>query len=134
MKVVVDEGVPRQLVSALVDAGLDAHRFKSDWKQIENGRLIAAVEAEGYDVLLTNDKNMASQQSLKGKTLAVVALPTNKRSAVMARVADIVDTVRRARCGDHVVMEIDGSRTARRLGLDGQPESEAMPNIPPFRG
>ncbi len=97
MKVVVDEGVPRQLVDALRDAGLDAHRFKSDWKQITNGALIAAVEAAGFVVLITNDKNMANQQSLWRKSLAVVALPTNKRSTVMGRIGDILDTVKVAR-------------------------------------
>ncbi len=43
MRVVVDEGVPRQLAAALQRAGLDAHRFKSIWKGFTNGRLIAAV-------------------------------------------------------------------------------------------
>ena len=51
MRVVVDEGVPRQLAAALQRAGLDAHRFKSIWKGFTNGRLIAAVEADGFDVL-----------------------------------------------------------------------------------
>src|SRR5277367_2663402 len=68
---------------ALQRAGLDAHRFKSIWKGFTNGRLIAAVEADGFDVLLTNDKNMASQQNLEGRTVAVVALPSNRRATVM---------------------------------------------------
>jgi hypothetical protein len=36
MRVVVDEGVPRQLAAALQRAGLDAHRFKSIWKGFTN--------------------------------------------------------------------------------------------------
>ena len=132
MKVVVDEGVPRQLVNALRDAGLDAHRFSHGWRQITNGALISAVEAAGFSVLLTNDKNMANQQSLKGRTLAVVALPTNKRSAIMGRVADIVDTIEKARPGDHVVVNIDGSRTARRIDPSGQADIQELETIKPF--
>ncbi len=69
MKIVVDEGVPRQLVDALRDAGLDAHKFKAEWKQLTNGALIAAVEGADSDILITNDKNMSNQQSLKGKKI-----------------------------------------------------------------
>jgi predicted nuclease of predicted toxin-antitoxin system len=132
VKVVVDEGVPRQLVGALRDAGLDAHRFKTDWKQITNGALIAEVEFAGFDVLITNDKNMANQQSLKGKRLAVVALPTNKRSIVMERVDDIVDTVKSARSGDHVIIGIDGPRIVRRVATDGEIDIQDLPAVPPF--
>ena len=88
MRVVVDEGVPRQLVAALQNAGIDAHRFKPIWKGFTNGRLIAAIEHDGFDVLLTNDKNMASQQNLRGRTVAVVALPTNRRSPISSTRSD----------------------------------------------
>ena len=50
-------------------------------------------------MLLTTDKNIANQQSLKGRSVAVVALPLNWRAAVMARVDDIADTVLRSRPG-----------------------------------
>ena len=64
MKIVVDEGVPRQLVGALRQAGLDAHRFRRDWKQSSNGALIAAIEAEGYGLLLTDDIDIADVKEL----------------------------------------------------------------------
>jgi predicted nuclease of predicted toxin-antitoxin system len=133
MRVVVDEGVPRQLAAALQRAGLDAHRFKSIWKGFTNGRLIAAVEADGFDVLLTNDKNMASQQNLEGRTVAVVALPSNRRATVMSRLADIIDTLERAAPGQHVAIEQDGSRRARGIGPDGRTTVEELPPVPPFR-
>lgn len=133
MKVVVDEGVPRQLVGALLNAGFDAHQFKSAWKGIANGKLIAAAEDQGFDILLTNDKNIASQQSLKGRTIAVVALPTNRRATIISRLADIIDTLERVTPGQHVVMDRDGGRKAYRVGLDGQTTVEDWPGVPPFR-
>ncbi len=132
MKVVVDEGVPRQLVGALRNAGLDAHRFRQDWRQISNGALIAAIEADGYEVLLTNDKNIANQQSLNGREIAVVALPLNRRAAIMARVADIVDTIRRAKPGQHTVMGLDGSRLVRII-VGGHAVEERLPDLPTFK-
>ena len=133
MRVVVDEGVPRQLVAALREAGLDAHRFKPVWKGIANGELIATVEADGFGFLLTNDKNMASQQSLEGRNLAIVALPTNRRATIMSRVADIIDTLQRAAPGQHVVIDLDGSRTARSIASDGGITVEDLPSVLPFR-
>lgn len=132
MKLVVDEGVPRQLVAALRQAGLDAHRFRRDWRETSNGALIAAIEADGYALLLTNDKNIADQQSLKGRAVAVVALPLNRRAAIMARIDDIVDTIRRAKPGQHVVMGLDGSRRVRII-VDGRTIEERLPDLPSFK-
>ena len=133
MRVVVDEGVPRQLVAALRNAGLEAHRFKPIWKGFTNGRLLAAIERDGYDVLLTNDKNMASQQNLRGGTVAVVALPTNRRATIMSRLADIIDTLGRAAPSQYLAIEHDGSRRAHRIGPDGLTTVEELPSVPPFR-
>ena len=133
MRVVVDEGVPQQLLAALHKAGLDAHRFNPVWKGISNGELIAAVEDDGIDVLLTNDKNMVSQQRLKGRAVAVVALPTNKRATIMSRLADIIDTLQRARPGQHVVIDHDGSRKAHSIDSDGRIRVEDLPGVAPFR-
>lgn len=127
----VDEGVPRQLVQALRERGIDARRFDRAWEQVSNGALIAAVEAAGHAVLLTNDKNMASQQSLKGRSVAVVALPLNRRAAVMTRVDDIADTVRRARPGQHVAIGLDGTRTATMV-VAGRTVVEDWPDVAPF--
>ena len=131
MKVVLDEGVPRQLADALRAAGLAADPFKAGWKQISNGALIRAAEADGYAVLVTNDKNIADQQSLTGRNIAVVALPLNRRAAVMARVDDIADTIRRAKPGQHVAIGLDGRRSTRSL-VGGLMIEADLPSVPPF--
>jgi hypothetical protein len=43
------------------------------WASLQNGALIAAADGI-YDVLVTVDKNMRFQQSLKGRSLTVVVL------------------------------------------------------------
>lgn len=132
MKVVIDEGVPRHLASALIEQGIDASRFPRKWISLSNGVLIRACEAEGYDVLVTNDKNIADQQSLQGKRLAVVALPHNRRRAIIERIEDIADTLRRANPGEHIVIEIDGTQTIRRI-VDGSVVEERLPAVATFR-
>jgi predicted nuclease of predicted toxin-antitoxin system len=132
MKVVIDEGVPRHLASALIEQGIDASRFPRKWISLSNSVLIRACEAEGYDVLVTNDKNIADQQSLQGKRLAVVALPHNRRRAIIERIEDIADTLRRANPGEHIVIEIDGTRTIRRI-VDGSVVEERLPAVATFR-
>ncbi|MCE7028988.1 hypothetical protein LZD57_13395 [Jiella sp. CBK1P-4] len=89
--------MPKQLVAALRSLGIDAHEFPKQFRNFSNGELIAAVEADGFDVLVTNDKNIASQQSLRGKKVAVVALPLNRRRQIVERADDVADTVRRSR-------------------------------------
>ena len=131
MKVVVDEGVPRQLVDALRSRGIDALRFLKEWEGVGNGALISAVEAAGYTVLLTNDKNTADQQNLDGRRIAIVALPLNRRSAVLDRVDDIADTVRLIEVGQHVTMALDGTRIGRR-SVAGEIVVEELAKIRPF--
>lgn len=123
----------RQLADALRAHGIDADRFRAAWKGISNGVLIRAAEEAGYSVLITNDKNIADQQSLAGRRLAVVALPFNRRSAVMARVADIADTILRTQPGQQVALTRDGRRRVRCV-VGGQSIEEAWPSVPPFLG
>ncbi|MFG5120274.1 hypothetical protein [Methylorubrum sp. POS3] len=132
MRVVIDEGVPRQLVQALTERGIDAVRFPRNWISLSNGALIRACEAAGFDMLVTNDKNIADQQSLHGRRLTVVALPHNRRRAILERADDVVDTLRRAGPGEHIVIEIDGTRTVRRL-VAGELIIERLPALPNFQ-
>jgi hypothetical protein len=69
---------------------------------------------------------------LQGKRLAVVALPHNRRRAIIERIEDIADTLRRANPGEHIVIEIDGTRTIRRI-VDGSVVEERLPAVATFR-
>lgn len=131
MRVVIDEGVPRQLTVALLAVGIDASRFPKAFLGLRNGDLIGRLDELGYDALLTNDKNIVSQQSLRGRRIAVVALQHNRRWTIVARAEDIADTLRRALPGRHVVMEWDGRRSVTVL-IEGRHVRENLPPIRPF--
>src|SRR5215813_13605474 len=91
-----------------------------------NGELLTTAEERGFDVLVTNDRNIFSQQNLRGRRLAIVVLPTNLRRIVMERASDVVDTVNRAEPGQYVVIELSGSRTVVDYNA-AEIESSEMP-------
>jgi hypothetical protein len=66
-RVLLDEGVPRHLAEPLGAAGFSTAPYPNSWKQITNGELLALAEREGFDVLVTNDKNITAQQNLQGE-------------------------------------------------------------------
>ncbi|MCQ8780807.1 DUF5615 family PIN-like protein [Mangrovibrevibacter kandeliae] len=76
-RVLLDEGVPRLLASALNERGHQVDYFPNALKQMPDGDLLDHALANGYDCLITADKNMAHQQSLSGRPIAVLVLPTN---------------------------------------------------------
>lgn len=126
MRAVLDEGVPRDLAKALTGAGITTDLFDDSWAGLKNGELIGRVEAAGYAVLITNDRNMTYQQNLEGRSIAVLALPSNRQRTIIARTEDIADTIRRAAPGVHLVMNMDGTRFMR-----GSPHSDAIVEMLP---
>ena len=62
-----------------------------------NGDLLRVAEEAGFDLLLTTDKNLAYQQNLTGRKIAIVALGRNRWSLIQAALDQIADAVN-ARC------------------------------------
>ena len=104
-RVLLDEGVSRHLAEPLTAAGLSASRYPNQWKQTANGELLSLAEREGFDVLGTNDKNMRTQQNLRGRRIAIVVLPTNLRRQVMELAGEVVRAIRRIEPGQVFVLE-----------------------------
>jgi predicted nuclease of predicted toxin-antitoxin system len=117
-RVLLDESVPRHLAAALEAAGFSASPYPSAWKQTKNGELLRLAEGEGFEVLITSDKNIYAQQNLRGRTISIIVLPTNLRRLVMERAADVIAALREIKPRQYVFIESDGSRTVS--GFDGQ--------------
>jgi hypothetical protein len=67
---------------------------------VVNGRLSSATEG-AYNVPLTGDQNMAYQQNLTGRTLAIVASSTNHWPTIRQDPDKIVRAVNRAPAGSY---------------------------------
>jgi predicted nuclease of predicted toxin-antitoxin system len=104
-RVLLDEGVPRHLADPLSAAGLSVSAYPNSWKQITNGELLNLAEKQGFDVLVTNDKNMSVQQNLRGRRIALIVLPTNLRRKVMELAPKVLNAIRRVRPGQCIVVE-----------------------------
>ena len=129
--VLLDESMPRQIAEPLRQAGHEVSTVEqAGLKGLKNGELLRAAEGR-FDVLLTADQSIYAQQNLRGRRVAIVALPTNRRRAVLDRVGDIVDTIRATGHGRHVRIAGDGPRAVRDNAAPGGPHAD-LPPIPPF--
>ena len=77
MRILFDKNVPvgaRRFLS-----GHEVRTFvEMQWHpQLENGELLKAGEAAGFDVMVTSDQNIVYQQNLTGRKLALVVLGSN---------------------------------------------------------
>jgi predicted nuclease of predicted toxin-antitoxin system len=130
-RVLLDESVPRHLAAPLDAAGFSAMSYPRSWKQLKNGELLELAERQGFDILVTSDKNMYAQQNLRGRNLSIIVLPTNLRRQVMERAADVVDTINRIKPRQYVVIELSGRRIIFDFDLPSAPPGE-MPAINPL--
>ena len=78
MKILFDEGVPKQLRRLRARDDITLVEEKG-WKGIKNGRLLQLAEEDGFDVLITADQNLKYQQNLKGRRVGIIVLPYNRR-------------------------------------------------------
>jgi hypothetical protein len=72
VKVLLDECLPKRLAGLLVGHEVFTVR-QLNWLGLTNGRLLLAANPQ-FDVFLTVDKNLVSQQNLTGLRIAVIVL------------------------------------------------------------
>jgi hypothetical protein len=89
MRVLLDQCTPAPIREYLTKHQVStAH--EQGWSTLLNGNLVKAAEDAGFDVLLTADTHMMSQQNLAEAKLAIVALSTNHWKSILAAVNLIV--------------------------------------------
>lgn len=66
MKILLDECVTKRLKLALEGEGLEVFTVtEMKWSGVKNGKLLTLCEENGFDILLTIDKNIVNQQNLE---------------------------------------------------------------------
>jgi hypothetical protein len=73
MKLLLDENLPKRLKKDFSEHEIYTVRDKG-WNGILNGELMELMIAEGFDALLTFDKNLRHQQNFKKYPLTVFVL------------------------------------------------------------
>ncbi len=92
MRILLDNGVPRGLATLLVGHVVVEARHEG-WDKLTNGQLLAAAEEAGYELLLTNDRRIPSQQNLSGRRIALLVLSTSQWPSVRAAAEMILAAV-----------------------------------------
>lgn len=70
------------------------------WLGIKNGRLLALIESAGFNVFVTNDKQVVNQQQLAGRTFAVLVLSCNHWKTMEPHVAAIATSIDNAKAAN----------------------------------
>ena len=73
MKILFDQGTPVPLRGLLLDHKVDTV-YERGWSTLANGNLLDTAEREGYNLLVTTDRNLRYQQNLTSRQIAIVVL------------------------------------------------------------
>ena len=105
MRILFDHGTPAPLRSFMT--GHTVREAKAQgWDTCKNGDLLTAAEAAGFDVLVTTDKNMAYQQNVAERTIAIVVLGNAQWPVLPLPVAHVVTAFSAATPGSFTEVEI----------------------------
>jgi uncharacterized protein DUF5615 len=78
VKILFDQNVPRNPARHLVGHQV-TRSAELGWEELKNGALLKMAEENGFDLMITADRNLAYRQNLKDRKLAILVLPTGNR-------------------------------------------------------
>ena len=91
MKILLDEGVPDIIQKRLSRFSIFSVK-EMGWRGVKNGVLLDLMTGQ-FQVLITTDKSLPSQQNLKKRQISVVILPTNDVPSVVELLPQIEEAV-----------------------------------------
>ena len=105
MYILFDQGTPAPLRAVLLGHQVvTAH--ECGWGRLENGDLLSAAEARGFEALITTDQNLRYQQKLSGRKIAIAVLSTTNWPRIKPAVPLVVAAVNRFAPGAFVEIQI----------------------------
>src|SRR3970040_3146040 len=102
MRILFDQGTPVPLRQHLSGHQIET-AYDLGWSRLSNGELLAAAEGR-FDVLVTTDRNLRHQQSLAGRNLAVLVLPTTSWPRLEAQAERIASSLGSMTPGQYLEM------------------------------
>jgi predicted nuclease of predicted toxin-antitoxin system len=103
VKVLLDQNINPRL-RRFLPGHFVVHAQRVGWDRLENGYLIAAGERNQYDVLITGDKKMHSQQNNAKRQLSIVLLEDNLWIAIQAANKEIRAAVEASTPGSFITV------------------------------
>ena len=105
MRVLFDQGTPAPLRQFLQGHTVSTAAQKG-CHQLQNGELLNAAGAAGFDVLVTTDRNLRYQQNLGARDIAIVVLSTPRWPVVQLHTEKITRAVNAATPGSYAEVDI----------------------------
>lgn len=88
MHFLFDQGTPVPLREHLNSQHVET-AFERGWSTLTNGELLARAESEGFEVFVTTDKNLVSQQNFGGLSIAILVLSSTSWPRIQRAAAAI---------------------------------------------
>jgi hypothetical protein len=105
MKIAFDNGTPNSIAPSLIGHEVTFAR-QIGWHELENGELIRRSEEDGYQLLLSTDKNIRYQQNLSSRKIALIVLGNSQWPIVQLHMDKIVTAVNACTPGSYIEGEI----------------------------
>ena len=121
MLVLFDNGTPRTLARFLIGHHMVTEARARGWTKLENGELLKDVEAAGFKVLVTTDKNLRYQQNLTNRKIALVVRGHGRWGLIRPHIAQVIEAINSATPG-----------RARQYPAIGRRPLATPPEVNPF--
>lgn len=106
MKVPFDQGTPVPLRHALPGDEVSTS-YEMGGSTLLNGELLTAAESAGFAAIVTTDKNIRHQQSVAGRSVGILVLPTTQWARIRLNAAQVADGLSRLRPGSVYEVSFD---------------------------
>ena len=106
MRILLDECVPRRLKRSFRDHELVLTVPEAGFSCLKNGELLRRIVGK-FDLLITTDQALRTQQNLAGRRLAILVLPFASWLRLEANAEKIALRVANLRPGEYVEIAVD---------------------------
>ena len=105
MRILFDQGTPAPLRPHLIGHDIKL-AYEQGWATLQNGDLLNAAEAAGFEVFITTDKNLRYQQNLSHRKIALIVLSAPSWPRI-ERIKDrIVAALETIKANDYLEIEV----------------------------
>ena len=94
MKILLNEGVPDIIQRRLSQFSILSVK-EMTWRGVKNGALLDLMSGK-FQIIITTDKNLPSQQNLRRRKISAIILPTNEIPTVvklLPEIAQVTSTI-----------------------------------------
>jgi predicted nuclease of predicted toxin-antitoxin system len=104
VRVLLDQGTPVPLREFLGEHDVST-AYERGWSILENSDLLDAAEREGFEVLVTTDRNLRHQQNLRTRSIAIVVLRTTSWPRIQREIPAVVHAINSTVPGTYVEVQ-----------------------------